>query len=89
MLDKSKGERKVVKERGDRLLSGPPIVFPECLSEEQRWPPLSRLLQHSLGLLMLSVTTDLQNPTNRTLVGHHVSLGLEGMFSRETWRNGL
>lgn len=35
------------------------------------------------------VTTDLQNPTSRTLVGHRVSLGLEGTFSRETWRNGL
>lgn len=49
VIDKSQGERKVVKERGDGLLSGPPAVFPECLSEEQRWPPLFRPLQHTLG----------------------------------------
>lgn len=50
VIDKSQGERKVVKERGDGLLSGPPAVFPECLSEEPRWPPLFRPLQHTLGL---------------------------------------
>lgn len=49
VIDKSQGERKVVKERGDEFLSGPPTVFPECLSEDQRWPPLFRPPQHTLG----------------------------------------